>query len=424
MKTKIIPWLVALFLLVSLPLPAKKNLVKTIEANQKYINKGKTFNHRVNRLGEVLVDSIEARLASLNAGDWKRFRKEGARLNLLVLFNRLGKESKFNLEDFNDPLRRNFYHRLGNAMGMAIEGRTKLLEKVRLLHFDVDKLTAMIEKTGGSVIDRDQREHLGFVKAEEAVYELFLSVEKKQGILSVGGKIVIIETGDDMAFSGNYQLKARQFIDEYAGKDKPGAQAQAAAAFDKIRPPADTPAGELTISKIYYRAPGSGTNRVISADTVVESGGQIWFELTLPEGGGYLLSVLTDGHGRVYNLFPGTRNALLNGDYRVPFNLGTPYTDVQRMVAENNAAAGLSYNKVLLGGYTFDDEGGTESFRFYYLDKRSRELENLLKDAHPIGRDIAKMKGVLQGVSGFRMNQRISGPAFYHTKLELKFRHK
>jgi hypothetical protein len=378
----------------------KTDATRTWTENQAYIDAGKDLDDCMNRLGIVLVDYIEKRVAKIKEKEWKNLRL-GDKLYLLLLFNRLDMDSPFNLEEFKNPLKLEIYRRLANAMGRAIENRDKLLKKTGILYFDVEKLKQVIAGTGKPIIDRKHRKQLGLLKAENAVYEIFLSVNRKDKKISIGGNIVTIETGNLLGFSDNYNIPAETLIDQYCKDIKP-----------------------LEISKIYYQAPGTGKPIEIPHGATVEANGKIWFEIILPELGGYLLGYLKDSRGNTYNLFPGSRNAIINGDYRIPYNLGNPCTDIHETAAMNGITANLPMNRILIGGYTFDDKSGTEVFSFFYSAERNKMLEHIIKEAENIGKNIPKMKGVYPGADRFPADKKMSDPGLYQNVLELKFFHK
>jgi hypothetical protein len=392
MIRKSLIFLIVSTVLFSFHLYARDNSIDTSVKNQGFIDKGRNLDDRMNRLGTVLVDYIEKRIKKIKDDDWKELRIEEGKLYLLLLFNRLDMLSPFNLEEFKDPLRLEIYKRLANAMGRAIEDRDRLLRRIEILYFDVKKLKKIIEGTGKSIIAREHRRQLGLLKAENAVYEIFLSVNREDGTLSIGGKIVTIETGNMLAFSDNYNIPAQKLLQRYPSYgDTPVIN------VNKIKPPG-VKTKKLNISKIWYQGPGSPQKKVITKDAVVKTGGKIWFEISLKEPGGYLLGYLKDSHGKAFNLFPGTRNAVINGDYRVPFNLDNPFTDIQEIAAGNIEAAVeagiITDNTIIIGGYTFDDKPGHESFSFFYTDKRISKLESIVKEARNIGKDLTQTKGV------------------------------
>lgn len=184
---------------------------------------------------------------------------------------------------------------------------------------------------------------------------------------------------------------------------------------------------KLEISNIYYRSPGSTRQEKIIPGQPVESDGEIWFEIKLPELGGYLIAFLKDSSGKLFNLFPGTKQAVMNGYYRVPYHLNNPHTEIQKVTANNTIDMNLPLDRILIGGYTFDETKGQEIFHFYYLDKRENRLEEIIKDALEIGKDITHMKGILDKVTPFdprNFEKKINRPLFYRNELKLKFKHK
>ncbi len=77
-------------------------------------------------------------------------------------------------------------------------------------------------------------------------------------------------------------------------------------------------------------------------------------------------------------MFPGTTNAITNGDYKIPDNLNSPYTDIQdkSTIEYKNG----SHPIINIGMYGLT-EPGIYSFYFYFLSKPNQMLENMTKDA-------------------------------------------
>ncbi len=193
------------------------------------------------------------------------------------------------------------------------------------------------------------------------------------------------------------------------------------ASIDDIKPEGVEAHG-IKVSEIYYCAPGSPETKVIPSTFTVEPGGRIWFQLSLPQPGGFLAALMKSDEGGWYNLFPGTPTAVKEGEYRVPYNLDNPITELQKEVGINCISADLPTDKVILGGYTFDDEGTGAFFVFYYTHERNAKVEAILETAESMGKDIPRIKGMWPGLSLEESNRRITEPLFYHGGITMKKR--
>ncbi len=183
---------------------------------------------------------------------------------------------------------------------------------------------------------------------------------------------------------------------------------------------------KLEISNIYYQLPGSDKTLEIYTDQTVEAGGKIWFEIKLPELGGYLLAYLKDSQGKMFNLFPGTKQAVINGYYRVPYHINNPRTQIQKITADNTIASELPLDRILIGSYTFDETKGDETFHFFYLDKRNMRLETVIIGAADIGKNIPVMRGILTKIGRFdpqKFGRTIKISIFYKNEIKLKLKH-
>jgi len=106
---------------------------------------------------------------------------------------------------------------------------------------------------------------------------------------------------------------------------------------------------KLEISKILYQPPGKKNKpREIHINETVESEGIIWFELNLKELGGYLLVYSKDSNKNLFNLFPGTKKTVLNGNYKIPDGINNPTTEIQQTILKNMKNKNLEPHKILL----------------------------------------------------------------------------
>jgi hypothetical protein len=152
---------------------------------------------------------------------------------------------------------------------------------------------------------------------------------------------------------------------------------------------------KLGISKILYQPPGKKNKpREIHINETVESAGIIWFQLYLKELGGYLLVYSKDSNENLFNLFPGTKKAVLNGNYKIPDCINNPTTEIQQITLKNMRNKNLQLHKILLGGYEFDSSEGIETFYFYYTNKIFPELEKELSKARDTRYDLPSTQGI------------------------------
>lgn len=308
-----------------------------------------------NLLGQAFVCAIEKKIVLMGDQDWNNYKISDRKLRLFLLYNRPiskiqdDEQLKYDLTWLRNPLMKDIYQRLKNAMGKAIEDSPAVRRKIDILHHDYSKLEEMIRGASQLIIDRDCRKRIGLLKYENAIYEIILSVDREKKIISIGGKIVIIETGDEIAFSGNFDIPAKNLIEKYKTPSSISLDNSKGVLIDGERK-------ELEVSKILYQAEGSKKLDYINDGDLVEGGGKVWFEITLPEPLGYMLVYLEDSSNVTFNLFPGTRNSIVNGDYLIPANIEYPYTNVQRTVKENMSRCGIKMNsnKLVIGGFKLE----------------------------------------------------------------------
>jgi hypothetical protein len=86
----------------------------------------------------------------------------------------------------------------------------------------------------------------------------------------------------------------------------------------------------------------------------------------------------------------------------------------------------LPGNKLRIGGYTLDENTGSENIYFYYSNQRDKKLENYLeKYAAEVGKDI-KFKGFESNVEKYTpddVNASISTPLLHYTETHLSLKH-
>jgi hypothetical protein len=122
--------------------------------------------------------------------------------------------------------------------------------------------------------------------------------------------------------------------------------------------------------------------------------------------------------------FPGTKKAIKEGKYKFPYHLENYSTEVLKLAREESED--LPVNKLRIGGYTLDENTGSENIYFYYSNQRDKRLENYLeKYAVDVGQDIT-FKGFESTVEKYTqrdVNASISTPLLYYTETQLSFKH-
>lgn len=422
MFRKLLIFKILIVLLFSFSLYSKGKVSKKRNENQARIDKARGLESKMSVLGEVLVEYMADRLSNLNDSEWRSLGFRGEKMNLLILFSRNYEKDRYSLEEFQDPLRREIYKKLSIAMGGAIEANPRLRSRIRILFFDIKKLKDKIEGQTHRIINSKLAREMGLAVPENAVYEVLLSsVNRNAGSFSIGGSIVIVETSEQLAFSGTYTIRAPEFVRTFESLPPPDMEKS-----KKKIESSGVKKKKLEVSNIYYLPPGAREHRPIEKGGEVEAGGKIWFEILLPGTEGYFLAYLKDTDGNSYNLFPGTRNAVVNRDYKVPDNLHNPFTEVQETTAENGRTQNLPGNKILLGGYTFDDNPGDETFYFFFTKNPYTELEAVVKEAQNVGDNI-KPKTLKPRTKGIKNNEITpigSSYDLYENELRIHFKHK
>jgi len=151
---------------------------------------------------------------------------------------------------------------------------------------------------------------------------------------------------------------------------------------------------EIKISFLYKCPNCKKKYYWIGSGSIVHTGGLYWFDIKLPQMHGYLIVYQVDSKGKVFNLFPGTKGALLNGHYKVPYHLFYDCSTNILEVAAKSSKDLLEQNKIRIGSYKFDETIGEEQFFFYYSNERSTELERYLGNKISVGKDY---KGTVPG---------------------------
>lgn len=173
-----------------------------------------------------------------------------------------------------------------------------------------------------------------------------------------------------------------------------------------------------------YRCPDCREVIGISSGSVVHSGGVYWFDIELPEMHGYLIVYQIDSKGKIFNLFPGTKEALNKGHYKVPYNLFYDCSTNHLEIAAKNSEGLIEKNIIRIGSYKFDKTVGDEQFFFYYSNERSPKLKNFLSGAIPVGKDISPFKGTVPEEEPESLKLRINHPLKIAKTITFRLIHK
>jgi hypothetical protein len=195
---------------------------------------------------------------------------------------------------------------------------------------------------------------------------------------------------------------------------------------DNIGGPQNGSEKTLEISGIFYKSPQSSKFAKISPTARVQSGGEISFEITLPKPGGFLLIYSKDSGENLVNLFPGTKEAVINGAYRVPYVLDNPTTEIHMLTARSSSFEMLLENKIQTPVYRFDKKPGKETIYFYYSHERNKNIEAIIIGARNTRENISKVRGFLNLARPFDqqiINAKIEESILYSNVLKLSLIH-
>ncbi len=372
------------------------------------------------RLADALVTAIERKVTTCSENEWRQYTGNRDKLRLLFLYNR---GPSVALDEFSAPIRSELYPLLTTAVKNAVDNNFFLRTRLEILPLEYKKV---LRAEHNSTF----RPHMSTFNEADAVYEILMSEDRKSRSLHIGGKIIIADTGEVLAFSEPFKVPAPLFFEKYL----PDAAAQKG--HGKLTIPPGSPE-KLEVSRILYAPAGrpSREHIEITERDTIEKKGRLWFEIVLPKSRGYLLVYLDDGI-YTYNLFPGTHNAVTNRDYVVadksyPMNntgpadnLSMPYTDIERVASSNIINQSIPPGKILIGGYRLTSSGDTQAFYFFFSDAPIASIEKLIKNAHcHAGKDInpKENQGVTDGVEAIPAHPGIkSFSKLYFRKISLQ----
>jgi len=387
MNRRLSIFIIILAVLVSLQLHAKMN-AKLRAKRQKYINQAQKLTERFNRLGEVFVQGLKKEVEDIiDKNRWKALGLKERKIYLFISFKKLESTRDVTLDSiltYDEKalkyLKTVVYNMLANAIKSAINHDRKLKNYIVTLSPDPQTLKAAIAETGDPMYNQSKKLEFSNMDSMNANYHFFFEAFKKTNKIALNGGADIIEMNHEIATTYNYEVSAKELFDKYYTEPLP---------VNKIKAQ-NVELNSLDVS-ILCKRKGERDSFQVSPNHVFYSGDRIWFDIILPELGGYLLVYAQDSHGKVFNLFPGTEKAAMAGKYKIPFHLKNYSTEVLKVVMEQSQ--GLPKNKVRIGGYTLDEKAGNENIFFYYSHQRNKDIEKYLEEyAVDVGKDI-KFKG-------------------------------
>ncbi|MCU0290287.1 MAG: DUF4384 domain-containing protein [Acidobacteria bacterium] len=312
--------LIVMVIVISISLYAQKDSVLRAK-NQEYINKGTSLPERFNRIGEVFVQTLKNELEDIVDHDkWKEYGLQNKKIYLFISFNKVQKGSDMTLEGVLGTgskamklFKTAVYDMLANAIKSAINNDQNLKKYIVTLSADPRVLKAAIAETGDPMYNPTGKLSSALMDSMNANYHFFFEPAIPNKIYFSGG-VDIIEINREIATTFNYEMDTGEFFNDYQSLQPtpppPG--------LKEIQP-ANTPVNPLNISIICKRQ-GETDGLEISPNTVFYTGDRIWFDITLPQLGGYLLVYAQDSRGNVFNLFPGTTQAVKEGKFKFPYH--------------------------------------------------------------------------------------------------------
>jgi hypothetical protein len=426
MKIRLSIFLIMLAVLLSVQMPAKKD-VKLRVKNQEHINRGQTLAERFNRMGEVFAEALKTEVLDIiDKNKWEELGLEERKIYLFISFKKVEKAGGVTLDNILNPgdkslnlLKIAVYEMLANAIKSAINHDLRLKDYIVTLSVDPGTLKAAIAETGDSMYNQLKKLDFSRMDSMNANYHFFFEAFQQTNRIVLGGRADIIERNHEIATTYNYEIAAKELFDKYSVQEEtvpgPPPISEINRQHVEVNP--------LKVTIICKRKE-EATSFEIGPQVVLYTGDRIWFDITLPELGGYLLVYAKDSHGKVFNLFPGTKKAIREGKYRFPYHLENYSTEVLKVAREQSVD--LPGNKLRIGGYTLDENTGSENIYFYYSNQRDKTLENYLeKYASEVGKDIT-FKGFESTVEKYTpgdINASIKRPLLHYRETVLSLKH-
>jgi hypothetical protein len=326
------------------------------------VSKNMRLSEKLELFGRIFAYNIEKELILKS---WKDFDIKEKRLRIIFLYCR---GLHFLPEDLTVSYKEYIYEHITDSIAGVIRKIPFLNEKIEVLKIDSNKCKELNDKQPGCELKKNEFDKIGLKEQANAVCEILLSVDKVKKELHIGGKLILddkeYEREDELVFIEPRIISAAELSDIDASKKEPLILGSA----KKL----DVKAFVSTVD-----IPRDKTQIMEIEDNWIFKGKSILFKFELPFKGGYFLLLSKTPRGHLVNMFPGTTNAITNGDYKIPDNLNLPYTDIQDKSTidyENG-----SHPIINIGMYRLS-EPGTYSFYFYFLSKPNRMLENMAKN--------------------------------------------
>jgi hypothetical protein len=378
-------------------------------------------------MGEVFVEALKKEVAYIiDKKKWKDYGLKERKIYLFISFKKVEKTKNITLDTILNPRDKslNFlkivvYEMLANAIKSAINHDRKLKNYIVTLSVDPETLKAAIAESGDPMYNQSKKLEFSQMESMNTNYHFFFEAFEKTNKIALSGRADIIERNKEIASTYNYEMAAKELFDKYFEQKK--------------RIPDPPPISEINRQNaevnplkvlIICKRKEESTSFEVGSNVVLYSGDRIWFDITLPELGGYLLVYAKDSHGRVFNLFPGTKKAIKEGKYKFPYHLENYSTEVLKVAREQSE--NLPGNKLRIGGYILDEKTGSENIYFYYSNQRDRKLEKYLKEhAEEVGKDI-KFRGFESNVEKYTqsdVNASIQTPLLHYRETKLSLRH-
>lgn len=330
-------------------------------------NKNMKLSEELELIGRIFAFNIEKELIHYHGKSWKGFDIKEKRLRVVFLYSR---GLHFMPEDLTISYKEYIYDRITDSAAGVIREHPFLKEKIEVLKIDSNKCKELNDKQPGFVLKKNEFDKIGLKEQANAVYEILLSVDKVKKELHIGGKLILkdkeYKRSDELIFIEPRIVSAAELsdIDSSKKEEPPVLRSSKKLEFKAFVGTVANPVDKSQIMEIE--------------DNWIFKEKPILFKFELPfKGGNFLLLSKTPG-GHLLNMFPGTANAITNSDYKIPYNLNSPYTDIQDKSTidyENGSQPILN-----IGMYRLT-EPGTYTFYFYFLSKPNRMLESMTKNA-------------------------------------------
>jgi|GEM_PF-2580224 len=346
-----------------------KEVADDLDEIEKKLSDGKDMklSEKLELIGRVFAYNLEKELIGYYGKSWKGFDIKEERLRIVFLYSR---GLHLMPEDLTVSYKEYIYNRITDSAAGVIREIPFLKEKIEVLKIDANKCKELNDKQPGCVLKKNEFDKIGLKEQANAVYEILLSVDKVSEEVHIGGKLILkgkeYKRSDELIFIEPRIVSAAELSDIYSFKmeDPPVLRSTKKLEFKAFVGTVANPQDKTQIMEIE--------------DNWIFKEKPILFKFELPFKGGYFLLLSKTPGGDLINMFPGTANAITNGDYKIPYNLDSPYTDIQDKATidyENGSQPILNIGMYLL------TEPGTYTFYFYFLSKPNRMLENMTKNA-------------------------------------------